>query len=523
MNKSQPGPDASNADAVSPLVRVQGWYKKFRELVLGEEDEDTMRLSDLTLEELSADRRDTTVMVVGASGALGRIITRKLVLRGYRVKAMVRTLSQDIADAMGPKVEVVLGNVSNMSTMTEALQGVDKIICCVGTPDPTRFDAVFDQGISNVVQAFQKARPFKQRKMKVVKFQKDNPFAPGDTANWETSVTYGRFKPADDKADATGATPTGRGHFADRVDDASGRNQHVFAGFIYDAHVVTMSPEWNLDLSDFEGLIVRCSGDGKLYTLVLRTPAATAAGVTYEAEFRTRVFGWNTIRVPLSMFRAVDSAGNIRPDAPPLDKQNVKQIGFATAGRLRRDQGSFFLDVDYITAARRAEEPAFVLVSCATVNAYSLTHRGKQVVTATVGNAARSDVLVDPKLWLGDVWSQTRDQFRSARLKGERAVKKSGLPYTIVRAASLTLQRNSFNVLLAQDASITHNNTISITATADICIAALTSPNCVNVTVDACEVTDDAPMPDAMVTSDLSSDLSDATANDLFAHLKQNT
>lgn len=66
-----------------------------------------------------------TIGVVGASGFVGRHLTRELVARGHSVRAIVRSASS------GPKNydEVALGDFTEVDDWAPALQGLDCVIC----------------------------------------------------------------------------------------------------------------------------------------------------------------------------------------------------------------------------------------------------------------------------------------------------------------------------------------------------------------------------------------------------------
>ncbi len=75
----------------------------------------------------------TTVLVVGATGRIGRVLLRKLLLRGYRVKALIRpavTESEDEDQRLSgipQSVEVVYGDVTDYASCRAAAEGVDKV------------------------------------------------------------------------------------------------------------------------------------------------------------------------------------------------------------------------------------------------------------------------------------------------------------------------------------------------------------------------------------------------------------
>jgi uncharacterized protein YbjT (DUF2867 family) len=76
-----------------------------------------------------------TVLVAGASGALGREVVRLLGARGARVRAMTR----DPARAAGLGVETVVADARDRRTLAPALAGVDTVFSSLGAsplPDP---------------------------------------------------------------------------------------------------------------------------------------------------------------------------------------------------------------------------------------------------------------------------------------------------------------------------------------------------------------------------------------------------
>jgi hypothetical protein len=74
----------------------------------------------------------TCVLVVGATGRVGRILTRKLLLRGYKVRGLVRRREGMREDAEGvpEAVEIVSGDVGETRDCQRAVRGVDKVRGC---------------------------------------------------------------------------------------------------------------------------------------------------------------------------------------------------------------------------------------------------------------------------------------------------------------------------------------------------------------------------------------------------------
>ena len=69
----------------------------------------------------------TNVLVVGGTGRIGRILVRKLLLRGYTVKVFVRDTDGTARDKLPAAVELCVGDVGNAADCNRAMAGVDKV------------------------------------------------------------------------------------------------------------------------------------------------------------------------------------------------------------------------------------------------------------------------------------------------------------------------------------------------------------------------------------------------------------
>ena len=76
----------------------------------------------------------TTVLVIGATGRVGKVLVRKLLLRGYKVRALVRPRPSEngTGEPQRPagvpdSVEVIYGDVSDFTSCLAAVEGVDKV------------------------------------------------------------------------------------------------------------------------------------------------------------------------------------------------------------------------------------------------------------------------------------------------------------------------------------------------------------------------------------------------------------
>lgn len=76
----------------------------------------------------------STVLVAGATGGVGQVLTAKLLQRGYNVRALSRSaekVQQQFGGAEG--LSVVIADMRDPSTLAAAVEGVDAVCCCTGT------------------------------------------------------------------------------------------------------------------------------------------------------------------------------------------------------------------------------------------------------------------------------------------------------------------------------------------------------------------------------------------------------
>jgi len=101
------------------------------------------------------------VLVTGGTGKVGNAVARRLVERGDEVVALVR--DADRARSQLPAdVQLVRGDVTDISSLHGAAHGVDGVLNCMGifeqwVPDPAEFDRVNAVGAVNVVVAAREA------------------------------------------------------------------------------------------------------------------------------------------------------------------------------------------------------------------------------------------------------------------------------------------------------------------------------------------------------------------------------
>jgi NADH dehydrogenase [ubiquinone] 1 alpha subcomplex assembly factor 1 len=103
------------------------------------------------------------------------------------------------------------------------------------------------------------------------------------------------------------------------------------------------------DLSDFDGISVRALGDGKSYTLQLKTVKnGRITWYAYESRFSTTPGEWETHVLPFSDFRATYRGSYIREN-PPLNANAVIQVGIMIKDG---QEGPFHLGLSTVSVYR---------------------------------------------------------------------------------------------------------------------------------------------------------------------------
>ncbi|CAN8063346.1 unnamed protein product [Agarophyton chilense] len=401
------------------------------------------------------DDQPPEVLVVGATGETGRIIVRKLVLRGYKVRVLVRNLYSSTLDVLGTGVSFVKGSLHDYDSLLEATGDVDKVICAVGARRDEDAQQVEYEGTCNLIRAFHDSRVQYYGRSEATKRTLFNFSNEQHLCKWKRVVPSEGVDGA--KAPRVKFEITG----AKRVAFMG----HVFSTYSGLGEVRTVPARINL--SGYSGFILRCIGDGKTYYLVLRTGDSVRGGFEYVAEVRSRENKWQSVRVALSKFYAVDATdGSRRREAAALQRGDIRQMAIQYRKPVlspEKDDGRFYLAVDYLKIYRTQEQPDFVLVSCSSVTA-------RDVSTLDEG---------------GLRWAGKNDR-TAWKYVAEKRLRNSGLTYCIVRAGTFTDQPGGNKaIMLEQDGDV--SGAISRADVAEICVKSLLDPRACNVTFDAFE------------------------------------
>jgi uncharacterized protein YbjT (DUF2867 family) len=94
-----------------------------------------------------------TVLVVGATGSIGRLVVAEALRRGYATRALVRDASK--ARQLPAEAELFVGELTRADTLGEAVDGVDAVIFTQGAGDGGKevMEAVDYGAVRNILTA----------------------------------------------------------------------------------------------------------------------------------------------------------------------------------------------------------------------------------------------------------------------------------------------------------------------------------------------------------------------------------
>lgn len=448
--------------------------------------DDNLGVYDTMMSNVDSSRASNTkVLVTGATGRVGRVLVRKLLLRGYKVRALVRKRSVDQSsqlnapekDGIPQSVEVVYGDVGDYQSCRKAVEGVDKVIYCSTarstlTADLTRVD---DEGVSILARALQDARNAEARKSGSLA-----PTSKVDVADFKNEAYHPfwdieHIGPRQEDLEKKGYFAQNRRRAADRakardcaeayIDES---DSLVFEGSVYSRDgyaqvgaTVNALPHGK-DLKNTEGLLMRVLGDGQQYSVVVETKD----GDSYTAKVTTRQ-GFSTVRLPWSNF-LINTFVNAETLNTEVQPEEIDHIAIRFEPRVRlleqvtqpgdsmydNSANRFNLKVDWIKAIPGGIETDFILVSC-----------------AGVVRPGQSEM--------------ERDRITAAKRRGEAALRNCGLGYTVVRPGPLAEEAGGYKALVFDQGNrITEK--VACADVADVCVKSLHDQTARNKTFELC-------------------------------------
>jgi len=432
----------------------------------------------------------TTVLVTGATGRVGKVIVRKLLLRGYGVRALIRRESDK--ELLPPNVQVFVGDVSDLNTMREAVKGCSKIMYCARASSTLTSDLynVEVLGVQNACAAMQDyfhtlAARRAGQSVKSKKMLTDFKWAQNyeGERQWSTEFsetasdsTVGRWGTGSGGKSSTASVAKSKAtrRSVQKVKFEPSEENWKFAswsGFVTPKTGVAtlISPDVKMlhatssnkaiDLSSCEGLTIRYKCDAKKYSLCL----IDTDGNLFRASMRTKL-GWKTQSIPWSRFvsEEVDDSMKASADVPQLDVSKIAKIGIQFRAKVNAKTNQtleddlagatnrFSLVLEYLKANPRGEEADIVLLSC---------------------------------FGAGMEPGEEKQRVVEHKKEGECALRRSGLQYAIVRPAMLSEEPSGGKALIFdQGERLTQN--ISCADVADVCVKSLHDAEARNRTFD---------------------------------------
>ena len=94
-----------------------------------------------------------TVLVVGATGSIGRLVVAEALRQGHAVRALVRDVGR--ARALAQEAQCVVGDLTQTQTLSAAVEGIHAIVFTHGSDGDgkTTAERVDYGGVRNVLQA----------------------------------------------------------------------------------------------------------------------------------------------------------------------------------------------------------------------------------------------------------------------------------------------------------------------------------------------------------------------------------
>ncbi len=94
------------------------------------------------------------VLVVGATGSIGRVVVGEAIREGHSVRALVRDARK--AHQLPREAQVVVGDVTRPETLPDAVAGTDEVVFTLGSDGGGKIEAerVDYGGVRNVLTTF---------------------------------------------------------------------------------------------------------------------------------------------------------------------------------------------------------------------------------------------------------------------------------------------------------------------------------------------------------------------------------
>lgn len=419
------------------------------------------------------------VLVVGATGSLGKCVVRKLQEQVYQVRSIVRDIDE-ARNILGNDVDLVVADITKLETLTSlVMSSIQAVIYCTSVKgelilgdspnEEKKYQGVnlyqseivnnapeeFEyQGIRNLVEAASQYLPKSGDKL-IFDFTH---LSAEIHELWGSvdDVVMGGVSKSNIQVVSNGVLFTG---------NISTKNSGGFASI----RTRNFSPI--LDLSKYEGIDLRVKGDGKRYKFILRAESKWD-GIAYSYSFDTVCNISTTVRIPFADLVPVFRA-RIARNYPSVDTSNIYSLQlmlskFEYDGQLNPyfAPGHFNLQVEYIKAYG-VSFPQFILVSPSVISRPNLLGADFSKDLTEVKSEGQLESIF--------IWN----------LEGENTLRNSGIPYTIIRPFAFSDKQYDKELIIDEGGNTQermHDDHI-----AELCVAALQETKASNIIFDVKE------------------------------------
>eukprot|EP00877_Chromochloris_zofingiensis_P004047 jgi/Chrzof1/13643/Cz08g05160.t1 len=429
------------------------------------------------------------ILVTGATGGVGKRVVQRLLGQGRRVRALVRDVNKakqllgNLSVSPGGVLELAAADIVQQKTLLpDLLEGVAGVISCTAVKvvpkegDTANRDKYYQGikfydpeivgdtpetveyvGIRNLLEAVKGHVGLEQGQ---VLLSPDS----SALANWGAldDVVMGGV------SSSSIVRMAGEGEQGGPAAVFRGIVSTNNSGGFTSVRCKNFNPL--LNLGPYEGIQLRVRGDGLRYKLIIRTDTSWD-GIGYSKSFDTKAGEWQTIRLPFDDFTPVFRAKVVR-DAPKFNTSQVASVQLMLS------------KFEYDGALNPAFKAGVFELPIAEMKAYMaepVTARFIHVSSAGVTRPNRPGINVDmepPAVKLNDELGG----ILTYKLRGEDEIRRSGVPFVIVRPCALTEEPAGAPLEIDQGDVI--KGKISREDVADLCVSLLSLPDTVGTTFE---------------------------------------
>ncbi|MGK7913057.1 MAG: CIA30 family protein [Synechococcus sp.] len=299
-----------------------------------------------------------TTLAIGDSGSETQQWIDKLVQQGYRVRLL----------DLGPPV-----------TATEMFSGISRQL-------PLEQVA---RGVTSVIVCSHRTEAVEYAQIAIAQAHLDRPHSNRPS---ETSTVFDFSQPLPNLSDIWGSVDDVVMGGVSSSSIRMGEGIAIFSGTVSTsnsggfASVRTRNLEPDLNLSGFDGIVLRVRGDGQRYKFLMRDEQRWD-GVAYGFSFDTVASEWIDVRIPFTDLIPVMRAKTV-PNAGPINTSRINALQlmlskFEYDGALNPSfqPGEFRLDIESISTYRESSGAGIAVPACQTLLIQWLEENGLAFTT----------------------------------------------------------------------------------------------------------------------------------------------